>query len=328
MTITFLPPIPDAPRELVLAAEQGRLVPFIGAGISQIAGCPGWLQFADKALEFCSVPSDLMKQIKCRNLSPRIRLALAERMAANAKRPIDYDAILHPPGWDASVKGNEIYQALGGISRNFVTTNYDKWLDTYAPTPTTSSSSAATLPTSRVARDAIYRPELIEYSQLDRDAIHTVIHLHGSVLDPTSMVMSTQHYIERYAFRGDALAEARHTTTQLFLEYLFRLKSVLFVGYGLDELEILEYVILKAKSRAGPHFILQSFQAHEVDLANHMADYFRHECGVTLIPFLRIGHDYSGLIEVVKHFATNLTVGPVPKLERRFTLDTLLDSDA
>lgn len=42
-----LPHIPDGLRE---AAQRGTLIPFVGAGASRIAGCPGWSEFADGAL--------------------------------------------------------------------------------------------------------------------------------------------------------------------------------------------------------------------------------------------------------------------------------------
>src|SRR5580704_15549395 len=50
-------------------------------------------------------------------------------------------------------------------------------------------------------------------------------------------------------------------------------KNVLFVGYGLDELEVLEYVIGKARLTGEPghremrHFLLQGFSSHEHEVA-------------------------------------------------------------
>ena len=96
----------------------------------------------------------------------------------------------------------------------------------------------------------------------------------------------------------------------------------MFVGYGLDELEILEYVILKAKGlRSGPHFILQSFFSHELDLANSLADYYKNECGVLLIPFQRDLRDHEQLIDVIESFARDLKVGPMLNQERRVRMD-------
>jgi hypothetical protein len=65
------------------------------------------------------------------------------------------------------------------------------------------------------------------------------------------MILTTQDYVRHYAndrLSGDAAKENRVLT---FLEYLFANRTVLFVGYGLAELEILEYVILKARRPPG-----------------------------------------------------------------------------
>jgi len=47
--ISPIPPIPEGLRE---AAQRGTLIPFVGAGASKLAGCPGWNEFADGALSF------------------------------------------------------------------------------------------------------------------------------------------------------------------------------------------------------------------------------------------------------------------------------------
>jgi hypothetical protein len=44
--------IPDVPQGLREAALRGNLIPFIGAGVSILAGCPGWNDFADAVLRF------------------------------------------------------------------------------------------------------------------------------------------------------------------------------------------------------------------------------------------------------------------------------------
>lgn len=40
------------PTGLKEAASLGLLIPFVGAGASRLAGCPGWSDFADRALAF------------------------------------------------------------------------------------------------------------------------------------------------------------------------------------------------------------------------------------------------------------------------------------
>ena len=44
-------PIPAIPEGLREAAQLGILIPFVGAGVSRLAGCPSWKDFADDALK-------------------------------------------------------------------------------------------------------------------------------------------------------------------------------------------------------------------------------------------------------------------------------------
>jgi len=46
-------PIPTIPLGLADAAQSGVLIPFVGAGVSVLAGCPTWAQLADGALRAC-----------------------------------------------------------------------------------------------------------------------------------------------------------------------------------------------------------------------------------------------------------------------------------
>jgi hypothetical protein len=96
------------------------------------------------------------------------------------------------------------------------------------------------------------------------------------------------------------------------LDYLFKNKTVLFVGYGLEELEILEYVILKARRLRGAkpleakHFILQGYFSHEQELVRSMRRYYLNECGIELIPFSRDLKDWRQLLDVLEEFARSL----------------------
>jgi len=51
--IEKIEPIPkNIPEPLRLAAIQQKFIPFIGAGVSQLGGCPNWSEFADASLTF------------------------------------------------------------------------------------------------------------------------------------------------------------------------------------------------------------------------------------------------------------------------------------
>ena len=48
---TTIKDIPDVPPEVFKAAKNGKLVIFIGAGVSRIVGCPSWSELAHKQLK-------------------------------------------------------------------------------------------------------------------------------------------------------------------------------------------------------------------------------------------------------------------------------------
>jgi hypothetical protein len=66
------------------------------------------------------------------------------------------------------------------------------------------------------------------------------------------MILTTQDYVRHYANDRRADGPEGENRVLTFLGFLFSQKNVLFVGYGLEELEILEYVIGKARLMAEP----------------------------------------------------------------------------
>lgn len=303
-----IPAVPDGVRE---AAQRGTLIPFIGAGASVIAGCPGWAQFADGALaqfvERATISHAQIAQIS--HLNPRVKLSIARGLQDEHGVPIDFRKLLHPSGRIDDPKGRQLYGSLSKLGKTFVTTNYDEWLDEDIDSPslrlgTPASPAVALAPRSR---NVHHRVEELTASNLNQP--NTVIHLHGSLLDPGGMILTTQDYVRHYAndrMSSDADRENRVLT---FLENLFKQKTVLFIGYGLEELEILEYVILKARRiRAtdrpeAKHFLLQGFFSHEENLMRSLKRYYLHECGIQLIPFLRDQRDWDQLLDVLEDFA-------------------------
>jgi hypothetical protein len=108
------------------------------------------------------------------------------------------------------------------------------------------------------------------------------------------MVMTTRDYIRRYANDRNSGDPSLENRTLTFLGFLFQSKTVLFVGYGLEDLEILEYVVQKAKQQSSSgrpqarHFMLQGFFAHQYELMRSMTQYYA-QTDIELLPFRRSG---------------------------------------
>jgi hypothetical protein len=256
-----------------------------------------------------------------------VKLSIALSLQRAHDTPIDFEKLLYPPG-STNANGRRLYAALSTLGKTFVTTNYDRWLDSdiNAPIPTATSDLAPTSSTLNASRNCCFRvDDLTPDNLLNRP--NTVFHLHGSLNVPRDMILTTAHYVQHYAndrMSGDATKENKVLT---FLETLFHRRTVLFVGYGLEELEILEYVILKARQRPleeGPHYMLQGFFSHERTLMLHLASYYR-ECGIKLIPFLRDDKDWNQLIEVIEDFARRAPASDPMKVQKLLDMKDLLD---
>lgn len=325
-------PIPTIPSGLAEASRMGTLIPFVGAGASRLAGCPDWNGFADAALRFFvdkgKFTHGQLAQIS--HLNPRVKLAIAKGLQEEHQTLIDYKGLLYPNGYKKDPKGLRLFGSLSALGKTFVTTNYDEWLDEELVAPLL---SPGTEPDPTKITVGQKRKSVHQVGEFTADTLHqenTVIHLHGSLLDPDGMVLTTQDYVRHYANDRLAHGQEKENRVLTFLEYLFNRKTVLFVGYGLEELEILEYVILKARHKPGTtvkeskHYLLQGFFSHEHDLMMSLKRYYLEECGIQLIPFLRDQKDWDQLLDVMDEFAQKTPAADVMQLQEFGDMEALL----
>ena len=325
---TEILPIPNVPPGLREAALRGNLIPFIGAGVSILAGCPGWSDFADSALHWLinngTLSYSQLDQI--RHLPARVRLSLARNLAKDNKTQINYTALLHPRPQREHQKGRRIYHSLFALGTTFVTTNYDLWLDEAIPEASPVATPIVAAPNTSIApMRIVYRPEEFLPSLLTQP--RTVIHLHGSARDPDTMILTTGDYIRLYSAYGRSSSDPDTENRVLtFLDFLFRQKTVLFVGYGLEELEILEYILEKGPHRRveAKHYILQGFFSHQQTLMRNLASYYLNECGIELIPFRRDEKDWDQLLDVVDAFAREMPATSPLMLQKMQDMEALL----
>nr|WP_255527437.1 SIR2 family protein [Luteimonas sp. MC1750] len=260
------------------------------------------------------------------NQTPRLKLSLAEITARESGISIPYKSILQPPGWSENPEGRRIYTGLSSIARQFVTTNYDEWLDVTLPQMGGPSAGAANGGISIPPRERLYLPEHMDFARFRQS--NCVVHLHGSVTDTRNMVLTTSDYIRLYASDRDRVGGRGENPVLSFLTLLFELRNVLFIGYGLEELEILEYVILKSRTRGDQpkemkHFILQGFYSVEAELCKALSKYYS-DWGIALIPFSLDDADWAQLTEVVDQIASEVPTAQEPALAMRADMQRLL----
>jgi predicted glycosyltransferase involved in capsule biosynthesis len=105
----------------------------------------------------------------------------------------------------------------------------------------------------------------------------------------------------------------------------------LFIGYGLEELEILEYVILKARnkpvhdSNEAKHYLIQGFFTHQTELMHSLRRYFLQECGIELIHFWRDYKDWDQLMVVVNELAKLIPTSDLMYSQEFAEMEGMLD---
>ncbi len=298
------------PEAIKAAALRGKLVLFVGAGVSRLAGGPSWDEFADKVLaQLCEKELiDHAELQQLRDYYPKTRLSIGKDICRESGVTIDYNRILQT---NALVAADPIiFQHLVGIGAPLVTTNYDLRLETAttASSGTTKITKEDMPPQSQGPGTARKLKSIHVVSDLRTDLLYEpdhVFHLHGSIDNYDGMIISTRDYLEHYD-KPDVIE---------FLRVLFTEFTVLFVGYGVDELEILEYVFLKKPSKGkenleGQHHWLFPVFSYEEQLLDRLTKYYRYHCNVELHGYCRDKSNFHQLIDVVAAWAKEINYRP------------------
>ena len=287
MSDTFNP-MPEVPEELRDAASSGELVLFIGAGISRLVGLPSWDEFADYVLrQLVPAGIDYYQLDQIRSIrDPKRKLSIARIIAKNRRLTIDYRA-----QFDRKEGAISVYSHLNRFKCTFVTTNYDKRISPDCRKSDPESSWRF------FRRNDLIRQNL--------DVQGNVIHLHGCIDEPNTMIMTDRDYLEHYS-----QAEVRELLT-----YMFNKKVVLFLGYGLDETEILEYIFRRGSVSANTNqarvrrFILQGFFNAQKALFGVLSSYYSEVYGTELIGFPTDYKWYDEQEHILERWAEKLDFG-------------------
>lgn len=302
---------PELPEEIRQAALNGELVLFVGAGVSMLLGLPSWSELADKVLEELRDNGflDYSEVDQLSVLDPRKRLSIAAAIAEENGYDIKYRSHLE---YD-SRGGEGVYRALNDIGCMCVTTNYDELLSPRYKDPEAEAGSTTPAPVNRISeRERFFAGLLNEPG--------TVVHLHGCSDKPQTMIITTKDYLEHYD----------HENVKEFLERLFREKVILFLGYGLEETEILEHILRRGRALGKEdrrRFSLQGFFRSQKPLYNRLHRYYEISFGVHLIGFERDGEDYKALEPIIESWAGKLEVRKPPLAKDVDFMNEVLGSD-
>ncbi|MFA2561938.1 SIR2 family protein [Bacillus cereus] len=326
--------IPDINKykNIIKAAKTGNLIIFVGAGVSRLLKLPSWYGYALEVLknaeEKGAIDSELSNLLK--EEDPKKILTIS-KMLMDEKEIIPRSA-KEIFKFENTQKYKDIYEKLYSINAIYVTTNYDECLDILATPPSDSEdfiSSTNLGKMSNLSEQTFKRKVIIDHKELLEAELKNgnVIHIHGSVKKEESMLVTLQDYLDRYG----TISKDTHPEVSVFLDQIFNSNYVvLFMGYGLEENEILEYMLSKTKnpSHTLTHYMLFPIGDEKKKMTELYKKYYS-SFGVELIPYDTSGDNYNQLIPIIDEWSKVLSEVSRDKdfISKTIHIDNILKCD-
>lgn len=285
--------------DLHQAVENDSLIVFLGAGISKLYGCLLWNEMALKLvdeLQKYKIISYAEQNILSQEavVNPRKVMSICHARCSIAYNDLGvYEkAIRDSVDIQDNSKVQEIYKRVYTIqAMSHLTTNIDLGIKQYA------------LSIRNIARDLkIYdctsphdqdRIRQIEYNVF-KDG--NIIYLHGTQANIQECILPIEKYLSYYNEQND------------FLNGLFeKIKSIgciiVFIGYGLNEWDLIERVYkIKSFPMERIAYLLSPIYTYEIIKFNLESAYFR-SFGVEPIPYIIDNEGYEELYYVLDNLA-------------------------
>jgi len=290
MTDELILPVPLIPQKIRDAVNTKTLAIFVGAGVSRVMGCIGWDELSRRLVKRCSLvkrPADGLPYLNFRGteilgqyVDQKKIITICYDILKNNGCEKDFfeelEKSLEPDEEHSSYR--DIYKQLYGLGGPFITTNADEHFD------------------------KLFNQNRIVYNNFRPDDTDStkLYHIHGSIRRRESLVFTVPGYIRRYRDNKDFRA---------FLERIFERYSVLFVGYGMNEFELLDFIITKygsADNREMKDFILLPFYTGEEKTALMFEKYYYEKMGISVIPYEKDQNGYNQLYNVIKDWNSKI----------------------
>jgi hypothetical protein len=281
-----IPDLPDVPPEIIKKINERKLCFFLGAGVSKLIGCNSWKEVSTQLVEKCSE----MKCIDYKRKESILRINEPKKiiticyniMCKSGKEALFFEEIKHSLKPDAAKLSNyDIYEELSLLPAIYITTNIDTHFD------------------SAFKEGIVYDVRDFNPSNIFLGKLYKI---HGTIDAERSIVFTVPKYLERY----------RNQNIIRFLDTVFREYSIVFLGYGLEEYEILDFLVTKfgGEYENSPtelkHWIVLPYYQGEDYLWDYDKEYFK-PLGINVIPFEKDIDGYSQLYKVIKKWRKEIT---------------------
>ncbi len=198
---------------------------------------------------------------------------------------------------DMEQDGEEFLKSILSFNIPIFTTNYDNLIELVFENNFGNEQEISAEVDKRVSEKeksskklkVVYRPEELKLTDLEQGT--KLIKIHGCIKEPSKAVISDADYIHHY----------RNENIKSFMQYLFKSKTVLFMGYGLEEAEILAHLFDLEEHQIFPEnrYWLNGYHKTDEELMKLHRDYFKDVYGISLLPY---NLDQNGYFELVHYF--------------------------
>lgn len=283
MSIDFIPDIEKYPH--IFGAHQNKkLVIFIGAGLSALWGCKRWKDMSAFLIDKCYQENKIdywdLDVLKRKHASsPRKLITIAKSLLDKDEYLAALNETLTPLD-ERKKKHPELFNDLFALNAAYITTNIDCHFSSLFE-----------------GQNVFVSPAQFAIGG------SKIIHLHGSINSPDSLVLTIEEYVSRYQDDG----------FRLFLETIFFKGEYcfLFIGYGVDEMEIIDFMIEKySKGHRVLHglnrfYALLPFFQNEEKLLGYEQLYF-DQIKMSVIPYAIDSKGYDQLSQVIEEWKKKL----------------------
>jgi hypothetical protein len=258
------------PTELRQSVDAGGFLLFVGAGLSRVAGAPGWEDLLEQLVDDAVAaginlgdPPEAARRL-AKGTVPE-RQVLAERLdrKLGARLHAALAAVLGP------LPVTPLHERLAAQEwLGVITTNYDTLIED------------AYLSVKRTPMDVMTWQDRADLASIHARQ-HWILKVHGTLASPDSVVLGQRSY--------DAL-EATPSAMDT-LQTLFQQRTTLFIGYGLGDTDVLGRLrrVTEAFGRdQKTHFVFVSD-----DTSTIWTDHLTERFGIVPVYYEARGHDHA-----------------------------------
>lgn len=271
--------IPEIPQEIVNAIENNQMLIFLGAGISRLYGYPGWRELGNNLVDILAekhyINYSQKEILKSEVFKPAEVVTIACSIFGKNKE-IGLDYVIKELSTDKINNLNNL-------------TSISKYLSNYNSLILTTNADTS-LENSKYLKQRVILNDLTKYKPEEHNSL-SIIHLHGSIDNPNTMVFTSEQYGRAYNVDSDFGKK---------LKELFNSNwTILFIGYGVNEFELIRYFLNDKNKNVKRLFLLEGYLNKDIVKYDLDLKYF-DSLGITLVPYSRERFNYSNLIRVLK----------------------------